>query len=159
MSGRLRSAKSFTFMYGKVKNTSFYIIYTNFKVNLTSLLLSYKNTIVNWTLYTNVVWYFSKGIFPNVQFTKRQFPKGQVWPSEAPKAAMGGDPCGQDGLEGRTVRLGRTWEVAAWEIAHLGQSRIKPGQLWIKPGWKLSILQEGERNQSCLHLLNRWIST
>ena len=69
--------------------------------------------------------HFSKGDIlsinlPNVQFQKWQLPKGQVRPSEAPQAAIETERCGQDGLGGRALRLVQTWEVAAWEIAHLG---------------------------------------
>ena len=45
---------------------------------------------------------------------------------------MGAERCGEDGLRGRVLwlyqagglalRLGRTWEVDAWEIPHLGSS-------------------------------------
>ena len=47
---------------------------------------------------------------------------------------MGAERCGLYGLEGRTLRieqawgralrLGQTWEVAAWEIAHLGSCHV-----------------------------------
>ena len=56
---------------------------------------------------------FPSGNFPNVQFPKRQLPTGQVRPSEAPKAAMRDERRGLDGLGGRALYLGPTWEVAA----------------------------------------------
>ena len=77
---------------------------------------------------------FPSGYFPNVQFPKRQLFKVQVRPSEAPQASMAAEPCGQDRLGyraprlehagGRALQLGETWEVAAWEIAHLGSFHL-----------------------------------
>ena len=60
---------------------------------------------------------FPSGNFPNVQFLKRQLPKGQVMPlmcRREPSAAA------RQSGGGLALRLGQTWEVAAWEIAHLG---------------------------------------
>ena len=83
------------------------------------------------------------GNFPNMQFPKRQLPKGQIRPAEAPQAAMGAKGCSQDGLGGRSpqieqaggllLRLGQNWEVAAWEITHLGSCH------WEKTHGKLPL--------------------
>ena len=55
---------------------------------------------------------FPGGIFPNVRFTQRQLPKGQASPSLGRQAAIGAPR-----------KTGRTWKVAAWEIARLGKYR------------------------------------
>ena len=41
---------------------------------------------------------------PNVEFSKRQLPKGQIRPSEALQAAVRAEHYGYDGLGGRTPR-------------------------------------------------------
>ena len=58
-------------------------------------------------------------------------------PSEAPKAAMRAERRGWVGLGGRALYLGQTWEVAAWEIAHLGSNRLGKYP-WEVVTWKKS---------------------
>ena len=77
-----------------------------------------------------------------MQFPKWQHPEGWVRPSETQQAAMGAEHCDYNGLGGRApwleqaggraLRLGQTWEVAAWKIEHLGSCHLE------KYPWKVA---------------------
>ena len=71
----------------------------------------------------------SIGNFLNKQFSMRQLPKGQVRPSEALHAATGG----------QALRLGLTWEVAAWETAHMGSCHL------VNYPWEVAIWEQSFR--------------
>ena len=106
---------------------------------------------------TIVIWYFPKGIFPRETFqvTISQMPTSQmcnfpssnssqrlgIRPSEAPQAAVGAECCSQDVLVGRAPQLGQTWEVAAWEIAHLERYPWE-GDTWEKSFGKVPNIKQ-----------------
>ena len=47
-----------------------------------------------------------------------------VRPSEVQDAAMWAKCCGQEGLGGASAVARTDWEVATWEIEHLGSSHL-----------------------------------
>ena len=51
--------------------------------------------------------------------------------------AMGPSNSARTGWEGRALRLGQTWVVAAWEIAHLGSCHLG------KYPWEVSAWENG----------------
>ena len=70
---------------------------------------------------------FSQGHFPNDKFPSVELPKcaiSQATTSQrlgyASDVPQGAERRGQTVGGGLALRLGQTWEVAAWEIAHLG---------------------------------------
>ena len=47
--------------------------------------------------------------------------------------ARGPNTGGRTGYGGRALRLGQTWEVAAWEIAHFGSFHLENCHLGSRP--------------------------
>ena len=84
--------------------------------------------------------YFPKGFFPKWQlpkgiFPSANFPNVQQNPSgNFPKIRLG--PLRRHMLQwGRSLRQGQTWEVAAWEIGHLGSCYLGKYP-WEVATWK-----------------------
>ena len=72
---------------------------------------------------------FLYGNFPNVHnFPSSNFPKVMLGFLRRRRLQLWAKSCGYDGLGGQALRLeqalqlGQIWEVAAWEIVHLGIS-------------------------------------
>ena len=55
-----------------------------------------------------------------------------VRPSEVQEAAMGAKRCGQEGLGGASDVARTDWEVATWEIEHLGSCHL------VKYPWEVA---------------------
>ena len=77
---------------------------------------------------------FPSGNFPKVRLGPLRRRALQWEPSAAARMGQGTERCGQKGLgdralqlvqaRGRVLRLGLTWEVAAWELAQLGSCHL-----------------------------------